>query len=1127
MRGCFALLLLLLAGVSGAQVEQGTITGSVTDASGAVVPNARVTITNVATGVARETQSAADGHYTAPYLPPGQYEVAVAAQGFDKARVRGVNITVGLTATIDVILKPGSLQQEVTVTAAVVQLEAQTFALGNVVGSRQILELPLLGRNPYSLVTLAPGVIDRGNSGTGPIINGGRSNTSEVLLDGAETRNTTTNDLAYSPPLETVQEFKVITNGMSAEFGRSGGGVLTAATRSGTNKLHGSVYEFLRNNALNANSWSNNRSALKKSPFRRNEYGASAGGPVYVPKFYDGRNRTFFFINWEQTKDRSPDDTIQTVPTLLERRGDFSQTVDGSGNLIRVYDPLTTRPNPSAAGRYLRDPFDNNRIPTARLDPIALKILEYYPEPNRTSRTNNFALNGSRQNDSWRTFFRIDQSVGTRHQLFFTYGRQDNPRYTPGFNIAFPSEGVNGEKGKIESHPRTAVLSDTVTFKPNLIGEFRASVTRGRTITAPRSVGFDFTQLGIGPEVKARAAALLFPRIEPADVTTLGPDRASYFNDVEQSNEMQGHISWLRGAHSLKAGYDYTFLAFNVNRAERPAGIYSFSRAFTQGPDPSVAGNTGFGVATLLLGAPTGGSISADPVLAASQKFQAWYIQDDWKLRRDLTLNVGLRWEYQTPWSDRFNQLGYFDPAATDPITGMKGVMRFVGRDGNPRYQSDPDKNNFAPRVGLAWQARKNTVVRLGYGMFYFPGSGGIGSGASDLGDGFLVQTQVYLGTPMAAPNTPPPGASLAHPFLAGFDKPPSTLQGSGTTTAFRDWVTPLNQQWNLNIQRSLGTVLIEVAYVGSRGQRIWINRNHNADSTQYLSLGTALDEALPNPWYSLAGAPSALSAPRTRTRSQLLMPFPHYFGSVTRFRDAVGDSVYHGMTVRLDKRFGHGLTVQGSYTASKLIDNVPERFSGRSTFIDPNNLAISRSVSSEDRSQVFVANYIYDLPVGQGRHWLKQGVMGRVIGNWQIGGITRFATGLPVFITGPSNTRLQGVSAYAMRVKSPVLPSSQKSLERWFDTTAFQAAPQFSLGNDSRTEPNLRNPGAKLFDLSLSRSQQIGERARLQFRAEFFNAFNTTQLAGPQGSLTAADFGKITSAGSPRNIQFGLRLSF
>lgn len=1125
-----AMRTLLLATLGGsilfAQIEQANLTGLVTDESGAVVPGAAVSLTNLATRVRQETETNASGGYRLPFLTAGQYDLSVTKTGFDAARVTGIRLTVGLTATVNVTLRTGTLQQEVTVSATAVQLEQQSSTLGNVVSGKQMIELPLLGRNPYSLVLLAPGVLPRGGAGSGPIVNGGRSNTSEILLDGAETRNSTTNDIAYTPPLETVAEFKVMTNSFSSEFGRSGGGVLTVATRSGTNELHGSAYEFIRNDKLNANSWASNRTGLPRNPFRRNEYGFAVGGPVMIPKLYDGRNRTFFFTNFEWIPQRSPDNILVNVPTAAQRLGDFSQTVTTANQLIRIFDPMTTVPNPATPGQFIRTQFPDNRIPASRIDPIARRVLEYYPAANRETVIQNFVANNTRANDTNKQFYRFDQAVGAKQRLFLTFGKQFNQQFTKGINAAFPGEGVNGEQGQIKSDALSTVLTDTVTFSPSLIGQFRLSATRRVIKTELRSAGFDFTQLGFPQSLKARAKTLIFPRFGIGDVAALGADRASFFTDAEGNYEGQAHITWLRGGHSIKAGYDYMFQYFNIFRPERPSGLYDFARTFTQGPNPTTSAATaGHGVATFLLGAPTGGSFSDDPALATSQRYYAAYFQDDWKAMRNLTLNLGMRWEYQAPWTDRFDQLGYFDPDFTDPLTKQKGLLRFTGRDGNPRHQTNPDRNNLAPRVGLAWQVQPKTVLRMGYGMFYFPGSGGVGAGASDLGSGFLTQTPVFLGPPPAAPNTPPAGASMARAFEAGFFDAPSTSVGAGIGTAFREWVTPYNHQWNFNIQHALtSTLLVEAAYVGNRGQRIWINRNRSAVPAAAVSLGSALDDLVDNPYFGVITT-GALSARQVR-RSSLMQPFSHYTG-VSRFRDPVGDSIYHGMTLRLDKQFSHGLSFQASFTGSKQIDNVQERFGGRSTFIDPNNLGLSRSTGEEDRPQHFIMNYIYELPFGPGKQFAKSGVVSHLLGRWQLSGVTTFSRGLPMVITGPNNTRVPGVSAMAIRLKDPVLPASERTLDRWFDTTAFIPAPTYSIGNDSRTQPQLRIPGLKTFDINMSRTQVIRERVTIQFRAEWFNAFNTPQFGAPNGNVTALNFGQITGAGNSRVVQLGLRLAF
>jgi hypothetical protein len=1125
-----ALAVVAFATVAQAQVEQGSIAGTVFDETGRVVPGARVVVVHEETRRARETASGGDGRYAVPYLAAGRYEVSAELKGFSRARVTSVPLRVGLAATVDLVLRPGAMQTEITVTASAAQLELQGGALGTVIGSRQILELPVVGRNPYSLVVLAPGVVDRGNAGTGPLINGGRSNASEVLLDGAEQRNSTTNDLNYSPPLESVEEFKVITNGFSAEFGRSGGGVITAATRAGTNALHGSAYGYVRRDGLNANSWTNKRNNVPRGKEHVDQYGFTIGGPIL-------KDRTFFFVNVERSRSQSPDNVIGTVPTLRQRGGDFSDTRNSAGQLITIYDPLTTRPDPTTPGRFIRDPFPGNVIPPDRLDPIALKILQYYPTPTNGSATQNFVQERTRISRGLPIVARVDHNWGRQH-LFAAFRQTNSEDDSPTVSIAFPDPGTNGERGTRANDRVSAVLSDTVTFGSTLVGEFRASYTRNRFTTTPATLGFDFTQLGIGSSVKEHSSVAMFPRIEVGNgVDSLGMNRAGLIDDKEDTRELQGHLTWLGGAHVVKAGFQAARMGFDVFRPEYPSGQYVFSAGFTQGPNPAQANNTGFGLASFLLGAPTSGRITGDPHFDTRQTYWAGYVQDDWRILRNLTASIGLRYEYQTPWSEEDDQLTFFDPQAIEPLTGRPGVLRLVGRDGASRYQTDPDRNNFAPRLGLAWHFTEAMVARAGYAILYYPGSGGIGSAPSDLGEGgFLTTTNVNLGqlpTPLlGALNTPPPGASLANPFTAGYFVPPATQVGGGITTAFRDLVTPSGQVWNVSLQRRLpGQMIVEAAYVGSRHRNIWSNVARNAIPSEHLSQGTALNNAVPNPFFGIIRSGDAALTGRTTTATQLLRPFPQYTG-ITRFRDSVGDSWYHGLTLRLEKHSASGLTCQATYTFSKEIDTVPERFGARVSqgIVDPGNLDRARSVADDDRTHVATMNFIWEVPVGPGRRWASRGWVAQAIGGWRLSGIGLLATGRPLVVTVPVSNGTTGIGAYADMVGSPVLPKGQQSYDRWFDTTAFAAPAAFTLGNGSRTIAQVRGPSMKRLDLLLSRLQKIGPTS-LEMRLEAQNALNTPQFTAndqqPEGSLTNPSFGKILRGGGERRLQVGLRLAF
>ena len=1122
------IIMALNCSICPAQVEQGAISGVVTDATGAFIAKAKVTATNQATGVVATTETTDEGYYKIPYLLPGSYDVQLDKEGFATSRVTGVPVLVGQTATINANLRPGSVHEEITVTSNAVMIDQTNSSLGYVASSTQILELPI-GRNPFSLLGLAPGVIATGNSGTGPIINGGRSNTTAILLDGQDTRNNSTLDNGYSAPQESVGEIRFITNSFSAEYGRSTGGVVVAGSRTGENKLHGSAYDYLQNDDLNANSWTNNRNRVARGRQRVNVYGFTVSGPVYLPHIYDGRNKTFFFFNWEQNNNHGVSTPTASVPTALQKAGDFSQTFTSSGALIQVYDPLTTVAGSTGSG-YVRSPFPGNRIPAERINPITAKILSYYPNPtlpvSPTIQTN-WSLNFGLITHQNRYFTRVDHNFGTKNRLFFRYGYSTSPQISPYLNnpnasIAFPGETTNGG-GTQQSISYNYEISDTETFTPNLVAEFRIGYNRSIFKLLPLSIGFDIASLGLPQYLKAASADALFPYITVAGLTAIGPQRAAHDIDGENTPDAQAHVTWLKANHAIKSGFDLLLCQFNTFRPDYPSGTFNFGTAYTQGPDPAVASATsGYGYASALLGTPDGGSFTIGPSLALLQKAYNWYLQDDWKVTRTLTLNLGLRFEYETPYTDRYNHLAYFDTNGTDPITGLRGVLTQVTP--SHRYPSDP-QHNWAPRIGLAWNFLPNTVFRAAYGIFYAPGSGGVGQSPGDLGSGSETSTGIYFGQTVAAPNTPIQGASLANPFVTGLLAYPNSLVGNGITAIFPNWKTPMNQMWNANIQRNVtGNLLVEAAYIGTRGERLWNNFTEDATFPQYLSLGTQLNSLVPNPFYGKI-TNGSMSAANVRLGS-LLVPYPQYSG-VSFLRGSVGDSIYHGFTLRAERSFTKGLLFQVSFTGAKLIDDVNERFLGGTNYIDPYNLRLSRAISAQDVSQRFVANYVYALPFGHGKRFLSHGIASYILGNWQNSGILTAQTGTPISIGASCNfPGVSGLGCYAVRSGNINLTNGQ-SMTQWFNTAAFTNPAQYSFGNDSRTEPNLRNPGTFGFDTVMSRWQPIRERMRLQFRAEMYNALNHPNLGAPATGITSSTFGQITSKSGNRTVTMALRLEF
>lgn len=1112
-----------------AQQEQGTITGSVVDTSGAIIQGAKVTVTNTATNVANSTVSDSSGYFTIPYLTPGPYDVTGEANGFARSLVVGVHLTVNLTANVKLSLKPGQVSEQVTVQANTIQLETENSELGGTVNRIQIIELPQLGRNPYNLLALQPGVLPvYTNAGIQAQINGGMANTSNVLLDGATQVNSSSGDLGYTPPLESVGEMKLITNNYSAEYGMSGGGIVSAASESGTNKFHGSAYEYLRNTDFNANGWYPNYVHQARSVYRENNYGFSIGGPVLLPKIYNGRNKTFFFTNLEWDPQSTPDLITGSVPTAAMRTGDFSGLVDQAGNRITIYDPNTTTLVPGTANTWTRTPFPNNIIPANRMtNPIVQNTLKYYPSPNAPGVQgiyNNFVATPTRKTSQDTLLARVDQTFGNNNKAFVMVGRHKWTGSTPPINIAFPQAGTNGDPGAATNTAWTGTVSDTWTIRPNLLAEFRGNFIHSFYGTILASQGFDIGSLGFPASFVSQTESRVFPQFQITDQSNLGIQNSAVDSDAEGSNQGQAHLTWVVGPHTVKTGFEYRFVFFNQFRPLNPAGYFTFGRGYTQGPDPSAASaDQGWGFASFLLGAPDGGYTTRDASATSSQKNIDAYVNDDYKLTNALTLNLGLRYDVLTGWTDRYNKLTWFDPKTPDPVIGLPGVVQYAGVNGNPRAENDTTYTNFAPRIGFAFKLDDKTAIRAGYGLFWVTNSDG-----NVAGTGYQVSTNVYTGPPSPAPNTPPAGASLSNSFAAGYlpyPAPASSLVGQGIGAPFRPGTLPNHQDWNLSIQRSLssGTVLT-VAYAGSRGEHIWYNLDQNSAPITDLSLGSKLTQQVPNPYAGkLQGS---LGAP-TVAYSQLLRPFPQYTG-VSWYHDPVGDSYYDALTMQLQHQDKHGLFLQASYTLSKGINDVPERYAGRSgAIIDPTNLGRSRAVAEYDRPNYIVVNYVYQLPFGQGREILGKGIVSHIVGNWQLSGITTYGAGIPVVITAPGSTNLPGINAVADRLHDPHLHNGAQNPEHWFDTTAYGIPAAYTTGTGNRNEPNLRQPAYGNWDIGLTRKQQFGEGVNLELRFEGFNAFNNRNLGNIDGSVTSGTFGQVTSSGQPRNLQIGARLAF
>ena len=1139
-------LLALLATAALPQGERATISGTVSDTSQSIIAGARVTLRNVNTNISATTESNAAGIYVFPALNPGTYEVTFEKQGFRPRKVSGIPLSTGLTATIDAVLEVGALAEAIQVQASAVQLETQTSGLSGTVETRRVVELPLLGRNPLQLASLAPGVIPtsaQGGDGAGAIgsatnsrISGGLAMQNAVLMDGGESRGFTSGGQAYSVPLESVAEFKVETASYSSEFGHAGGGVVNVATKSGTNEFHGVVYEFLRNDHLNANSWSNNRNRIQRGLFIRNEFGAALGGRVI-------RDRTFFFLNYEGRRQGSPDQFLATVPTAEQKAGDFSRTLDSQGRVITIYDYLTTRTDPANPGKLIRDAFPGNRIPDNRIHAISKNVLGYWPAPNRPgeglANQRNYFLVGKNVSPADIWFARIDHQISAKHKIFGRTGGAQTDSFSTLAEKAFPARTIS-------SNPtRTALVSVTSTFTPNLLGEFRFSYTRLQQNNFPVSEGFDMATLGFGSNLTSNVLYKQFPQITVQQYNSGSGLVVSTFNasEIDQLGgatktlapqdtwHAQYHVTVVRGRHKIKTGTDIQLLRMNGYNSQFSAGQYYFDRTYVQGPDPSVtASNSGHGFASLLLGVPQAGTLTFTPRMFLYQNYRSAYVQDDWRVSNRLTLNLGLRYEYTSPYAEKWGNIGQFDAFGTEPVTGAKGVFKWVPPDG---YHTDPNYKTFSPRVGLAFQVNSKTVIRTGAAILN-AANNGLNAAATDFGSGTFVSNFLSLGPPNPLPFTPPVGGSWSNPFAAGFTYPQkgtTTFAGQNIRVDFPDHPLAYVANWNFGIQREITpNTVAEVAYVGSKITHLFWNRQENANDPLLLAQwGSRLNDLVPNPYFGKVTV-GELSFPMVR-RKQLLRPFPQY-QQILAIRRPYADASYQSMTGRFEKRYSQGLLVSVSYTLSKTIASTGE---SNTWVVGPSNALFdpkyNRSLEANDATHRLVISHVYDFPFGKGKRWAQSGAANWVLGGWQWNGITVLQSGRPILITAPDNTQLLDFSytnGRADRFKSGVLGSGQ-SLNKWFDTSAFKAAAPYTVPTDSLSQPDLRGPGRKSFDMSFFKNTRIKERFNVQFRAEFFNLTNTPffEARNATTEVTNPSFGVILSGSQPRNVQFGIRVVF
>jgi len=1167
----FTLLLALAAGGLQAQESRGSITGQVIDSTGAVVPRVLVSATNTATKVSTSATTNDTGNYTVFYLIPGVYDVTAALTGFATIDQKGIEVRVGDKLELDFKMQVGSMATQMQVVGETPLLSTESASSGTIIDRRQITELPLPYGNPFMLSILAPGVVFTGanllqirpydNSVTANIRVDGAPGGSEFSLDGSP--NTATSrgvqkgmQVAYIPPAEAVQEFKMETSSFDARQGHAPGAAVNVTVKSGTNQIHGSGWEFTRPPSLVANDFFLKRAGQTPTAVDLNRFGGAVGGPVFVPKVYDGRNRTFFFFAYENMMTDQPGGSVQTVPTAANRNGDFSALL---GQNILLYDPFSAVS--ASGGRIQRTPFPGNMIPSARISPIAQNVLKYYPLPNAQGDqqgANNYISNNESIDRFNSEIARFDQAFNDRNRFFARLQR--NYRNSPStgwvggdINGLDPTEGLGyrGNQGLALDHVYLASSSDLI--------EVSAGITRYYVGSGRMDAGFDPASLGFPASTVALFSGFkYFPSFAPSGYGSVGASGGDF--QADNTFYLQPSYTRTMGRHSLHAGYDARAYRENTLPTNSQAGSYSFANTYTKGPlDNSSGAPVGQSLASMLLGLPTGGSIDRVATSANQALFQAGYLQDDFKVSRRLTLNLGLRLEVESPTTDRYNRnVRGFDtttpnpidaaaraayaakPDAALPLANFNLLGGILFADSSHRGFWDTRAALVQPRAGAAYQLTPKTVIRGGWGMYMIPfGVDGVNQ------PGFSQTTSIVptLNSGLGFV------ASLANPFPNGVIQPTGSSAGLATFLGQSLSFTPLDRQtgkvqrWQAGIQRELpGRWLVEIAYAGTRGYDMTVGTNLNSVPRQYLSTSTVRDTtvvnfltaSIPNPMAGLLGSTSLSGT--TVARSQILLPFPQFTSINSERYD--GGTRYSGVEMRAQRRFQTGFTLNASYGRSRLHE--------RLSMLNNTDASPSDQVSGEDRPNRFQVNGIWEMPFGKGRKfgsgWNR--VVDGILGGWQLTSAYTIQSGRPIsvgnlYFTGDPN---QLVASYDKnKVDSPIFDLSGFYFHdaavqtNGVDDPVKQRSDQrIQLSNNIRTLPsvfpNFRGDRVRGIDASLIKTLHITERFHAEVRGEAINALNQVQFNNPSLSPSSASFGLISASSqlnSPRTIQLGFKIGF
>lgn len=1148
-----------MAASGSAQQQTAELTGLITDSSGAVVSGATVAISNPARGIKTVVTSDARGAYVAPLLPPADgYQITVTKTGFQQVTRKNITLEVAQTAEVNLALAVGSSTETVVVSGAPPLLDTQTSSIGQVITARTITSLPLNGRSTFRLIQLTPGVTFNqaayGQFGDVPVnttwdtsfsINGGQAQSNEILIDGVPSEVGFFDQITTIPSVDDTEEFKVESNNLSAEYGRYSGGVINVTTKSGTNDLHGAAFEFLRNSALDANDYIDNSKGVKIPPFKMNQFGGALGGPVVLPHLYHGRDKTFFFVDYQGTSRIQGTTFLATVPTALQRTGDFSQTYNSKDQLVTIYNPFSTAPDPNNPGQYIRTAFNGNKIPTGMQDTVAQHLMNYYPLPNTQgapyTNANNYINNAPLTVTQDEGSARIDQNVNDHYHFFGRFGWFLTNLTQPNTfgNVA---TGGSGAVGTTQFHNWSFAFDHTITINPTLLVTVNYGYARWFQSRSTLSYGFDNSTLGFPAQFVGLITIPMFPSVNVTSYAAMNGQ--SFLLNGNDSHSLLTSVTKILGRHTLIAGTDVRLHLINFFSVGSSAGSFSFALAQTQGPNPNVASATaGNALASLLLGAGNSGSMPIGSGNELKDWYAAAYLQDNYSVTNKLTLNLGLRYEEESPYTDRHNELNYFSttvasPARNPSFPNLTGGLQFAGASGNPANVYSWNTDQFDPRIGFAYDVFPKTVVRGGFGLVYAPLE------VSNNAVGFTPTTGYSSSTSWVTSLNGGlnPYNLLSNPYPQGLVQPTGNTLSAGTSLgqSLSVWdahpQTPRSYQWNFGVQEQLPSdILAEVAYVGSRGQRLTHNFNADVLNPQYLSMGSALQSKVANPFQPFVSI-GALSQ-STVTQQQLLLPYPQFTG-LSAVNQTWGASNYQSAQIKVNKRTTHEVSMLAVYTISKWMSNVtvadaPIGTTNNTGVQNWYDLGAEKSLSENDIPQALILNVVADLPFGSGRRFLSgaHGPVEKLIGGWNASGILTEQRGTPLALSAPDTgpgDRPNAVPGVSPKLSSS-RPISQKVAE-WFNTDAFSLPVAWQFGDVSRTIGSVRSPGVHNLDFALDKETQIVERLHMQFRAEAFNLTNTPHFGLPDTNMADATFGQLNTllpSPPPREIQFAVKLTF